>query len=230
MTDGLIPITDEQAKLAQEIMKAFRGLGSFHEKALGSTPEDLVGYFGGDRLRVRRAENMARMMYEARERLAARGVEETKPATLSIALPILQGAADEDRDELVDLWARLLANAMDPTLNSVRQLFIDAVKRMDPLDAVVLRYIDENKIGIVIAGGRPREGQPIGCDHIGRAIDRRYDEVELSILQLKDLGFFEEHRYTEEDADHEKYTHLQWWVTAACREFLRACYPEVKIE
>jgi hypothetical protein len=62
MIDGLIPITDEQAKLGQEIVKAFRGLGSFLDKALGSTPEDLIGYFGGDRLRVRRAENMARML------------------------------------------------------------------------------------------------------------------------------------------------------------------------
>jgi hypothetical protein len=94
MIDGLIPITDEHAKLGQEILKTFRGLGSFLERALGSTPEDLVGYFGGDRLRVRRAENITRMMYEAQDRLAAWGVEETKPATLSIALPILQGAAE----------------------------------------------------------------------------------------------------------------------------------------
>ena len=57
MSDGhsLIPITDEQAKLGQEVIKAFRGLGAFLDKALGSTPEDLIGYFGGDRLRVRRA-------------------------------------------------------------------------------------------------------------------------------------------------------------------------------
>jgi len=68
MSDGhsLIPITDEQAKLGQEVIKAFRGLGAFLDKALGSTPEDLIGYFGGDRLRVRRAENMARMLADAR--------------------------------------------------------------------------------------------------------------------------------------------------------------------
>jgi hypothetical protein len=174
-------------------------------------------------LHIRRAENIVKVLYDARERLAAWGVEETKPATLSIALPILQGAADEDRDELVDLWARLLANAMDPKLNSVRHSFIDAVKRMDPLDAVVLRYIHENKIAIV--WGEPRKG--LGCDNIGRAIDRRYDEVELSILHLIDLGFFKEVRYAEED---QEYTWLQWRVTIAYREFMRACYPEVTPE
>jgi hypothetical protein len=36
--DGaLIPITDEQAKLGQEVVKALSGLGSFLGDALGST-------------------------------------------------------------------------------------------------------------------------------------------------------------------------------------------------
>jgi hypothetical protein len=39
MAGELIPISDEQAKAVQEIVKAFRGLGAFIEKALGSTPE-----------------------------------------------------------------------------------------------------------------------------------------------------------------------------------------------
>ena len=53
--DSLIPITDEQAKLGQEAFKfgqegieALRGLGSFLDRALGSTPEALVAFLGGD--------------------------------------------------------------------------------------------------------------------------------------------------------------------------------------
>jgi hypothetical protein len=61
VSGSLIPISDEQAKLGQEILKTLRGLGSFLEKALGSTPEDLVAYLGGDWLRVRRAENIIRL-------------------------------------------------------------------------------------------------------------------------------------------------------------------------
>jgi hypothetical protein len=53
--DGiLIPISDEQAKLGQEIINAFSGLGSFFKEALGSVPEDLIGYLGEDWLRFRR--------------------------------------------------------------------------------------------------------------------------------------------------------------------------------
>jgi hypothetical protein len=226
VSESLIPISDEQAKLGQDILKALRGIGSFVEKALGSTPEDLIAYLGGDWLRFRRAENLVKLFEKTRQRLIDWNIQNPIPASLSVALPILQGAADEDREELADLWARLLANAMDPNLNTVRQLFIEAVKRMDPLDTVVLRYTHEKKIEIVIAGGRQLEAGTIGCDHIGRAIDRRYDEVELSILHLRDLGFFEEHRSEDDDANGD--LHLSWWVTAACREFLRACYPEVK--
>jgi hypothetical protein len=134
VSGSLIPISDEQAKLGREIIKAFRGLGSFLAQALGSTPEDLVAYLGGDWLRVRRRENLVRLLERARERLTVRNVEEPHPASLSIALPIVRGAADEDREELVDLWARLLANAMDPQLNDLRYAFIEAVKKIDPLD------------------------------------------------------------------------------------------------
>src|SRR5207244_6619587 len=113
---------------------------AFIAKALGGTPEDFM-YFGGDFLRVRRAENMARLLSKARARLTERGVEDPQPASLSVALPILRGAADEDRDELMDLWARLLANAMDPRVNNVRYSFIEAVKAMDPQDARTLNFL-----------------------------------------------------------------------------------------
>jgi hypothetical protein len=53
---------------------------------------------------------------------------------------LLIAAADEDRQELQDLWARLLAAAADPKrTKSFRGAFIDVAKKMDPLDAVVLQ-------------------------------------------------------------------------------------------
>jgi hypothetical protein len=71
--------------------------------------------------------------------LKARGVE-PEPPSLSIVLPILVAAADESRDELQDIWARLLAAAADPArAKSFRATFIDAAKRMDPIDAPVLQ-------------------------------------------------------------------------------------------
>jgi hypothetical protein len=113
----------------------------------------------------------------------------------------------------VDLWARLLANAMDPNMNSVRYSFVDAVKKMDPLDAVVLRHIHEQNITAVRRGHIPdNENQNTGIDDISIAIGHRSHEVEVSIRHLQALLFFDR----------------EWYPNATMREFLRACYPEVK--
>jgi len=144
---GSLPISDEQARAAQEVakaiqvaLKAFQGLGGFLRDTFGTVPEDLVGILGGDWLKVRRIENVARIVYKAMERMKARGVKPNEPASLSLSLPIIVAAADESRDELQDLWARLLAAAADPNRSkSFRLAFIEAAKKMDPLDAAVLR-------------------------------------------------------------------------------------------
>jgi hypothetical protein len=222
VSENLIPISDDQAKLGQEILKTLRGFGSFLEKALGSTPEDLIAYLGGDWLRVRRAENLMMLFEKAKQRLADRNVKTPIPASLSVALPILQGAADEDREALTDLWARLLANAMDPSMNSVRYAFIDAVKRMDPVDAVVLRYIYQTKISEVALGRTDTESGTVGFTNIASAINRQPEEVELSLRHLQELLFFDQAPLAGYNRG--------WSVNVKGREFLRACYPEVKIE
>lgn len=214
MSGSLIPISDEQAKLGQEVLKTLRGLGSFVEKALGSTPEDLIAYFGGDRLRVRRAENLVRLMVEARQRLADWSVEEPIPASLSVALPLLQGAADEDRDELVDLWARLLANAMDPNKNTVRYSFIEIVKQMDVPDALVVRWMHKkNPHYISLSNHEDDTNKVYGHVLLAREISRSNDEVELSVMHLVSLGLL--------DAQGGPLGHR---VNVRCREFMRACY------
>jgi hypothetical protein len=217
MIDGLIPITDEQAKLGQEILKTFRGLGSFLERALGSTPEDLVGYFGGDRLRVRRAENIVRMMCEAQSRLATMGIKEMKPATLSIALPILQGAADEDREELVDIWARLFASAMDATKNNVRYSFISAVREMDLPDAKIMHYLYSQKVTRIRRSGGGSSNADTNLERISSGLGGRNDDVEVSIDHLEGLGFLI-------TSPNDKNI---WFPNAKFREFMRACYPEL---
>jgi Abortive infection alpha len=178
-TGSLIPISDEQAKAVQEALKALQGVGGFLREVLGTVPEDLVGYFGGDWLKIRRAENAARMIEKAKARLEARNVKPERPS-ISVALPLLIAAADEDRDELQEIWARLLAAAMDPARSKAfRGAFIEIVKKMDPLDAVALQYMRDNS--------RPAMPNNL-AERISNQFKVSFDEATVCLLHLHQLG------------------------------------------
>jgi hypothetical protein len=71
--------------------------------------------------------------------VAKPGVKDTIEPSPSIAIPLIEAAINEDREGLKEIWAKLLAAAMDPSrANRVRQAFISAAKAMEPLDATVL--------------------------------------------------------------------------------------------
>jgi hypothetical protein len=91
---------------------------------------DLIGVAGGDYLGQVRRRNAIRMAHRTDEIISARHIQETVAISPSLAIPLLSAAGDESRPELQDLWARLLANAMDPArANNLRIEFIEAVKR-----------------------------------------------------------------------------------------------------
>ena len=84
---------------------------------------------------------------------------------------------------------------------------------MDPLDAVIVRHIHEKNILFIERGSAdPKTNQRTGIEDISIAIGRRSDEVEVSVRHLRDLGFFDG----------------EYYPNALNREFMRACYPEVK--
>jgi hypothetical protein len=202
MTDpagSLVPITDEQAKLGQEAIKALRGVGGFLREIFGTVPEDLVGYFGGDWLKVRRAENAARVFQKAKARLDARNAV-PEPPSISLMLPLIIAAADEDRDGLQDIWARLLAAAADPKrAKSFRSQFIEAAKQMDPLDAAVLQGAREK------GGGMSGQSQ----NELAAQLKVRRDEIDVSLDNLTRLNLM-------------LHPHTQYHVSSFGREFLLA--------
>lgn len=60
---------------------------------------------------------------------------------------------------MLKLWARLLANAMDPArAPDVRPHYINTLKEFDPLDAMVLQYLAEK--GGKGGGDTEMSGQP----------------------------------------------------------------------
>lgn len=86
-------------------------LGGFAGKVLGTLPQDAVGLLG-DWVSHLRTRNAHRLQLKTDEILSSRNAV-IEPLSLVVARPLLEAAQDESREELVELWARLLANAMD---------------------------------------------------------------------------------------------------------------------
>jgi Abortive infection alpha len=177
--NSIIPISDEQAKLGKEIVEAIRGLFGGLTDIFGDLPKDLVGLIAGDRVKVRRAEQLAILSAKTKKRLQDRGITEPDPPSLKLALPILAAAGDESQEGLQDLWAGLLAAAMDPKRQGlVRQALISTVKEMDAFDALVFDVITKN-------GG---SGWTNNADSITGLLVSTRDEVAVSLHNLLRLN------------------------------------------
>ena len=182
---SLTPFDDEGAKAVGEVagfgkaaVETARAAGGYAARVLGNLPEDLVGWAIGDRVAAARWEQAHRLHHDAQERLRTRGVKETVKLSPALAAPLLDAATDENREELADLWARLLANALDPArTRRVRLRFIEVIKKMDPLDARVFQqFVD-------FPGGM----QPTARDFIASHLEAAPDEVAVSFNNLSDF-------------------------------------------
>jgi hypothetical protein len=107
---------------------------------LGTTPADLVGATIGAPLHAVHTLIAGILNQKVAACLERRRVKETQGVSPSLGLPLLRAAYDESRPELQDMWAALIAAAMDPArAGRVRISFIEVLKKFDPLDALVLR-------------------------------------------------------------------------------------------
>ncbi len=180
MGDSPIPISDEQAKLGQELVGAGRDAGGYIADILADIPKDLLGLLIGDKVKIKRVENFIKLWDKAKKRLTDQGIEEPAPANPKLVLPILAAAADENREDLQDLWARLLAAAMNPDQSKQGRLrFTDALKQLDPLDARVLIWLHGH------AGRTDTDSQ----NTMARELRVSRDDVDVSVANLIKANF-----------------------------------------
>jgi hypothetical protein len=158
-------------------------LGAYLARQLGGAPENLIGLLVGDWLIHKRVRRWSQLQDETRRIIEQRNVKEpSDDISPSIALPLIEAALDEDREGLKELWARLLAAAVDPTRKGrVRQSFIAALKQMDPLDAKILETLYDQ-----FAGGFPADRN--GRDTFSQLLGVTIDEVLVSFGNLERLS------------------------------------------
>jgi hypothetical protein len=156
MTDEIEAFTEgskavqEVAKTAGKVIDLTSDLGAYLGKVVGGVPSDLVGLLGGDYVGQLRIRNLDKCVRKTKKIIEERNTE-TEPVSLTIAVPILKAAENESREELQNLWARLLANAMDSKRSAtVRLEFIQIIQQLNPLDAMILDHLNQTDRSAVI--------------------------------------------------------------------------------
>ena len=147
-------MTDEEARANQERAKAVQQVARTTEKALelakkagpflqctfGPLLENAVGVVT-DRLKFYRLTQFYELKDKTEKRLAELGVNNPRLVPPRLGLPLLEAATLEDREELHDLWARLLATAMDPTVPQIKRSFVGIVEELEPNDVKTLSIL-----------------------------------------------------------------------------------------
>jgi hypothetical protein len=182
MIDGPEPFGKETAKATQELAKAAnsaieaaRDAASFFNRVLGNPIVDAVGITIADPLRFVRIVSLNWYDRRVEDILSKRGSKKFKGVPPRLALEILDAAQDETRDEMRELWARLIANAMDENTNSnVRIEFVTILKQLNPLDALMLQRL--STVSNFVYPNSFAQGQHLD-----------YNDVALSFLYLLDL-------------------------------------------
>ncbi len=147
-------IGEETAKAVQETAKATGKvvdlLGKLGDSAAGRATStavaEAVGILG-DWARTKREKYAAEVVKLTRDTLERRGRPLPSPdddVPLTIVEPLLEAASGESRAELQDVWARLLAAAVDPNrAGQVRASLVEAMKLLEPLDCPILIRLNE---------------------------------------------------------------------------------------
>jgi hypothetical protein len=127
-------------KAAEEVAKA-TGKALDIVQSMSPAIADAYGWLIGNRITAGRERNLDALMRKTKKIFEQRDLKDRKPIPEQIGIPLLEEAQRETREEIQDLYAALLANAMDERFaDDVRPEFIQIVKNLQPIDALVLSY------------------------------------------------------------------------------------------
>jgi hypothetical protein len=212
-TQAVAKATEATAKAAGQGLEIVHDTGGYLKSVFGDLIVHGVGWLIGDWVGQKRLRHFDALCRRTLEILHERDVKAPIELSPNQAMDLLTGAQDEGRPELAELWARLLANAMDPKLRNVRHSFIEAVKMMDPPDVLVL--VELYKRSLVAVARNTDDPRRTTIFNLATDIDLRPDDVEVSLRHLQSMGFLEQPD-----------RNLDWLVTPTLQVFMRACYPE----
>jgi abortive infection alpha-like protein len=144
---------------------------------------ELYGLLIGDHVSEYRKRNLDKIGRKTKKILHDRDVQETQPIPEQIAIPLLEAAQGETRSELQDIFAALLANAVDPNFSGdVRVDFLATIRQWHPIEARIMAHAYDHRQSRA-------SGQPKVFDYreLSSSMTERRTKIQLSIDLLKKL-------------------------------------------
>lgn len=194
----------EAAKAAQQAIPIIERwgerLGTFFYRVVGKGAENLGGAFS-DWAAVYRHQNALKLADKVEEIHRKRKiVGKTIPIPPRLSIPLLEKATLENDETLIDMWAGLIANAMDSTSSvQARRTFIELLNSLEPVDALVLQEIERylirhpNRKFIDIAPDNDLATQWPNPGRLASALNIDLSEIILSLENIERLGLAFDH-------------------------------------
>jgi hypothetical protein len=135
-----------------------------------------------------RKSNREALRRRTEEILRERKVGDISGLSPNLAIQILEFGQDESRAALIEIWARLLANALDPSRNNLRLSFIAIVKQMDPQDVILIRRIVHWGYRAVRDEAGVAASNEATISLLASELNLSEDAVIASLEHLEDLG------------------------------------------
>jgi hypothetical protein len=167
------------------IAEATKGLIHRCADFMGST----IGELLRDEVRLLRWKNAHRVLDRAERYLKERGAQGKKTLPLGLAIRFMDGASLEEDSILQDLWARLLANAVDPNKEyDISKTHMALLSEMNALDARVLEHFGRQGWLQFKEVAEATGKSPLDCAEISRQLSLPESEVGLALGNLWRLG------------------------------------------
>jgi hypothetical protein len=154
-------------------------------RAIGPAIGNIYGLLIGDKVSAARVRRLDEITRKTEQILRDRDVKERQELPEDIAIPLLEAAQGESREELQDVWARLLANAMDPErAHDVLPEFITTVSRLQPIDVLMLQIVSTASASKPVSEENAAERLKQSTDD---RIEYRPAAARLSLARLEEL-------------------------------------------
>lgn len=127
-------------------------------------------------------ENLGSIINNVKNYIEENKIENLKPIPERQMYMFLNLASQEDDERIQDLWAGLIANAIDPSKNQdIDRHLINLISQLDPVDAQIIQHISDMELP---------EGETveISTDDLINTYQIDFRKFRFSILNMVRLG------------------------------------------